>query len=293
VYELAHVHSNTMPISLFGAPPKIEYNPTLGMHDTVQAFNSDSVTGSPGMQGTRIDALGLFGYTERVWDGKGTFDPSAVRYYGGYRQADVKPTPAAPLEKLGVDKIPPIVTSAVLLDARTYIGHGRAMRAAEQIHSKDIQGMVKAQGLAWRGLLPGDAVYIYTGWEDNWREPATDQRYFTGSPGLATDAVKYLGSRSIVLVALDNPFTDPMQIDREARNEGVPAEIFFSAHHFNLTQNGIYQVQNAHLAELAKDRVWLSCTMVLPSRDFGSAATPVRPVAIGTPASRQPQPASR
>ena len=52
-------------------------------------------------------------------------------------------------------------------------------------------------------------------------------------------------------------------------------------HH--LTQSGIYQIQNANLGALAKDKVWLSCTIILPLRAQGDAGSPVRPVAIGAP----------
>jgi kynurenine formamidase len=48
-----------------------------------------------------------------------------------------------------------------------------------------------------------------------------------------------------------------------------------------LAQAGIYLVENAKLDELAADKVWTSCVMVLPLRDKGAAGSPVRPVAIG------------
>ena len=34
---------------------------------------------------------------------------------------------------------------------------------------------------------------------------------------------------------------------------------------------------------IANDKVWTSCTMILPIREKGSAGSPVRPVAIGVP----------
>jgi kynurenine formamidase len=49
---------------------------------------------------------------------------------------------------------------------------------------------------------------------------------------------------------------------------------------------GIYHIENAKLDELAADKVWTSCTMILPLREKGAAGSPVRPVAIGVPASR-------
>ncbi len=55
------------------------------------------------------------------------------------------------------------------------------------------------------------------------------------------------------------------------------------AHHHNLTQSGIHQIQNANLAALADDKVWTSCTIILPLRSRGGSGSPVRPVAIGAP----------
>ena len=53
-------------------------------------------------------------------------------------------------------------------------------------------------------------------------------------------------------------------------------------HHYNLTQSGIHQIQNMKLDELAKDKVWTSCTIILPLRSKGASGSPVRPVAIGS-----------
>jgi kynurenine formamidase len=35
---------------------------------------------------------------------------------------------------------------------------------------------------------------------------------------------------------------------------------------------------------MARDKVWLSCTIILPLRTQGAAGSPVRPVAVGAPA---------
>ena len=57
-------------------------------------------------------------------------------YYGGHTQKDVKPTPDSPLLKLGIDKIPPLVTTAVLLDARAFVGKGQAMGDGQTRHRR-------------------------------------------------------------------------------------------------------------------------------------------------------------
>jgi len=200
----------------------------------------------------------------------------------------VKPTPDSPLQKLGIEKVPPIITTAVLLDAKTHLGGGSAMQPGQAVTAKDIEAMLKAQGLESRGLVPGDVLYIYTGWGDNWKDPDTEKFYYTKGPGLSYDAAKYIGEKQVVLLALDNPFTDPVADGflqgKAPPPAGAPEGLPFSIHHTNLTQSGIYQIQNANLGALAKDKVWLSCTIILPLRAQGDAGSPVRPVAIGAPA---------
>jgi kynurenine formamidase len=287
VYEASRVRSDTMPLSPFSGAYVYKYNPTTVLPGTQHAFNMDSVTGDAGQQGTQIDALGHFAVLPQAWDGKSESPADGAVYYGGYKQADVKPTPDSPLLKLGMDKVPPIVTSAVLLDAKTYVGKGEPMKPGQLVTAADIQGMLKAQGLARRGVMPGDVLYVYTGWGDFWRDPDTEKFYYTKAPGLSYDAARYLGERRIVAVALDTPFVDPVnegQLQGKAgAAAGTPQSLPFAVHHHMLTQAGIHHIENANLSEMARDKVWTSCTMILPALEKGSAGSAVRPVAIGVP----------
>jgi kynurenine formamidase len=287
-YELSHERSNTMPMSPFGAPLKYEYRPTVGIPTTRHAFNGEHVvSGEPGAQGTQMDALGHFAVLPEPWTGEGEFPAAGAEYYGGQSQDQVKPSPDSPLQMLGIEQAPPIVTSAVLLDAKTHLGNGEPLQPGQTIARADIEAMIEAQGLGWRGILAGDVVYIYTGWGDNWQDPANESKYYTMGPGLAYDAAQYLEEKAVVLVALDNPFTDPVnegQLTGAAPPpEGAPEGLPFAVHHHNLSQAGIHNIQNAKLDELAGDRVWTSCTMILPLRSRGASGSPVRPVAIGAP----------
>src|SRR5262245_8018928 len=287
-YETSHLRSNTMPQSPFGVPLRDKYRPTVGIPGTVHAFNGEeTVSGEPGAQGTQMDAIGHFAALPEAWDGKGEFPADKATYYGGYKQSDIKPTPDSPLQKLGIEKVPPIVTTAVLLDAKAYLGKGKAMQPGEAVTAKDIEGMLKAQGLESRGLLPGDVLYIYTGWGDNWKDPDTEKFYYTKGPGLAYDAAKYIEQKAVVLVALDNPFTDPVAEGflqgKAPPAEGTPPGLPFAIHHQNLAVAGIHNIQNANLGAMAQDKVWVSCTIILPLRTQGASGSPVRPVAIGAP----------
>lgn len=287
-YELSHVRSNTMPMSPFGQPLVFESTPSVSLPGTRHVFNGELVKGGePGAQGTQMDAIGHFAFYDNVWDGKGAAPVNEAHYYGGYTQADVKPTPDSPLLKLGIEKAPPIITSAILLDAKTYKGKGEAMKPGELVTAADIAGMLKAQGLESRGILPGDVVYIYTGWGDNWSDPDTEKSYYSKGPGLAVDAAKYLAEQKVVLIALDNPFTDAVADGQLAQKamppQGMDQGLPFLIHHTNLAVTGTHQIQNANLTAMAADKVWTSCTMILPLRERGHAGSPVRPVAIGVP----------
>lgn len=287
-YELSHIRSNTMPQSPFGTPLVDKYRPTVGIPGTRHAFNGEeTVSGEAGAQGTQMDALGHFAVLPQAWDGKGEFPSDKATYYGGYTQKQVKPSPDSPLLRLGIEKVPPIITTAVVLDAKTYVGKGQPMAPGAIVTAAQIEEMLKAQKLNERGILPGDVVYIYTGWGDGWKDPDTEKTYYTKGPGLAYDAAKYLEEKQVVLVALDNPFTDPvpegMLQGKSKPAEGTPAGLPFAIHHHNLVQAGIHNIQNANLGELVRDRVWLSCTIILPLRSQGGSGSPVRPVAIGVP----------
>jgi kynurenine formamidase len=285
VYELSHLRSNDMPSSPWAAPIRYEHAPTSGMPNSIFAWHpGTTVTGISGAQGTQMDAFGHWGYLDEIWDGTGDFPSEKAKYYGGFKQSDVNPSSDLPLQKLGIDKAPPIITSAVLLDAKTHLGKGEPMKPGQQIHGMDIEDMLEAQGLAWRGLLPGDVLYIYTGWSDHWEEDF----YYDGGPGLSFDAAKYLKTKMIVLVALDNPFTEAVNLGQFAGKAnpppGAPSDVAHApAHYQNLSQSGIHQIQNIALAQMAADKVWTSCTIILPIKVAGAAGAPVSPVAIGEP----------
>jgi kynurenine formamidase len=287
-YELSYLRSNTMPQSPFAVPLRENRRPTVGVPGTRHAFNTDeTVSGDPGQQGTQMDALGHFSVLPEPWDGKSEFPSGRAAYYGGYTQDQVKPAPDAPLQRLGIDKVPPIVTTAVLLDAKAHLGGGKPMEPGALVTAENIEAMLKAQGLASRGLMAGDVLYVYTGWGDNWKDPDTEKFYYTKGPGLGYDAAKYIEQKGVVLLALDNPFTDPVADGflqgKAPPPSGTPPGLPFAIHHHNLTQAGIYNIQNANLGAMAQDKVWLSCTMILPLRSAGAAGSPVRPVAIGAP----------
>jgi kynurenine formamidase len=289
-YELSQVRSNTMPLSPFAGPYQQKPKPTSGIPGSAHAFNSETINegAEPSQQGTQFDALGHFAVRAQPWDGKTPLEDEKITYYGGFAQKEVKPTPDSPLLKLGMEKVPAIVTSAVLLDAKALVGGGKSMNAGDVVTAKHLEAMLKAQGLARRGILPGDVVYVYTGWSEHWQDPDVDKTYYAAAPGLAYDAARYLADKRIVAIGLDTPFIDAipegMLQGKSGPAAGTPPNLPFAIHHHMLSQAGIHHIENAKLDRMARDKVWLSCTMVLPLLEKGAAGSALRPVAIGAPA---------
>jgi kynurenine formamidase len=290
-YELSHILSDTMPSSPFAQELKVAASPTTGIPGTRHVGNKEMLTGEFTQQGTHLDALGHFGVLPEVWAGLEPLPLANATYHGGLTQAEVKPAPEKRLVRLGVENVPPIFTTAILLDAEREFGAGAPLSAGFSIDAEHIETMLHAQGLAQRGILPGDVVYIHTGWGKFWADPvAENSDYYRKGPGLGFSGAEYLAGKNVVLVGLDNPFTDPVNGGQLSGLASPPADmpegLPFGTHHFNLVKAGVLQMQNMRLLELARDRVWISCTVILPLRLAGCSGSPVRPISIGKP-SRQ------
>ena len=288
--EVSKLMDPAAPQSPFAAPWSLTPNPTLFFGATGvtpdsgraifgHAANGEVVCGDLGGQGTQMDALGHFGFIN---------EPGAApTYFGGLTQSEVVgPTG---LIRLGIDKAEPIITSVVMLDAAQYLNHGTALAPGYAMTQADIEHILSAQGLAERGLQAGDVVFIHTGYGAEWASsPST---YYTQGPGLSHEAAVFLASHKIVLVGLDNPFTDatvnepgvgpfpPMPSWEHGDNPWLP----FGVHHHHLTQAGVHQIQNLQLTDLAQKKIHLGAVFILPIRFKGGSGSPVRPVVIGHP----------
>tara|TARA_B100000965_G_scaffold319191_1_gene280053 strand:- start:2075 stop:3091 length:1017 start_codon:yes stop_codon:yes gene_type:complete len=286
-YELSYERSPTMPKSPFAGDYEPKFLPPVGLPGSIQVYNMDVLNENvnDGNQGTQMDAFGHFSHTEKTWDGESELITSQAKYFGGFRQEEVKPSPESPLLKLGMETVPPIVTSAILLDVRKYVFNGKSMEAGQYVTIEHLEKTLELSGLSKRGILPGDVVLINTGWSDNYEDPDISKVYYSYAPGISYATAEYLGSNQVVAVGLDTPFVDavpnPDSATQYEMPGGMPEGLSFPVHHYFLTQAGIYTLENLKLDELSKDSVTQSCVMILPLLSRGSAASPIRPVAIG------------
>tara|TARA_B100001057_G_scaffold21056_1_gene19497 strand:+ start:235 stop:1251 length:1017 start_codon:yes stop_codon:yes gene_type:complete len=288
-YELSYKRTSSMPLSPFAGEYKPKFLPEIPWAGSRQVFTMDVLNENvnDGNQGTQMDALGHFGYTDEVWNGEGEADLSSLKYFGELDGKTVKPTPESPLKKLGIESVPPIITTAVFLDVRKHIFNGKAMKAGEYVTVKHIEDTIAKSNIKDRGILPGDVVLINTGWSDNYQDPDELGVYYTKAPGVSYNLVKYLSDKKVVGVGLDTWGVDTFAEEDEYGPERSqnPEGIANPAHHYFLTQSGVHTLENFNLKDLAKDSVDLSCVIILPLMTQGSSASPLRPVAIGAPTS--------
>ena len=286
-YELSYKRTASMPLSPFAGEYKPKFLPEIPWAGSRQVFTMDVLNENvnDGNQGTQMDALGHFGYTDEVWNGDGEADLSSLKYFGELNGKEVKPTPGSPSKKLGIESVPPIITTAVFLDVRKHIFNGKAMKAGEYVTVQHIEDTIKKSNVKDRGILPGDVVLINTGWSDNYQDPDDLGIYYTKAPGVSYNLVKYLSDKQVVGVGLDTWGVDTFAEEGEYGPERSqnPEGIANPAHHYFLTQSGVHTLENFNLKDLAKDSVDLSCVIILPLMTQGSSASPLRPVAIGVP----------
>jgi kynurenine formamidase len=97
--------------------------------------------------------------------------------------------------KLGIEKIPPVVTRGVFVDA----ARSGPRTADDPVRVDELKSLVSAAGVELRA---GDALLVRTGWLAAARAGEADA---TAWGGLHFDCGAWLAEREVVLVGADNP----------------------------------------------------------------------------------------
>lgn len=220
---------------------------TLG--ETKLTYNDDIVMGWMGV-GSQLDGLAHIGI-----DG--------VYYNGNKAQDFAQPTGAT---KLGVEKVPPIVTRGVLINMARHRGVDM-MKEGDAITVGDIEAASKSQNVAIR---EGDVVLFHTGWLSIIEKDP--KRFGAGEPGIDAGAAEWLSARGVVAVGADTwgvevvPFVDPKRV--------------FEAHQILLAKNGVYILENMATQRLVADNVNEFMFVLGAPRYVGGIQAIINPVAI-------------
>lgn len=174
--------------------------------------------------GTQIDSLAHLGIS-------GTF----------YNQNKAKDFVAVTgVKKLGIAKIPPIVTRGVLFDAAKFKGKASLVEG-DVITADDIRQMQEKSGIKIR---EGDVVVFHTGWLDMLGKDS--KRYAAGEPGIDAKAAAYLATLNPVAVGADTWGVESVPFKTKRIWEG---------HQILLAKNGIYILETLDTREMIKDGV--------------------------------------
>lgn len=262
-YRLGRDYEAGMP--LFGARAfvlRIPGSPTggvLGKNKVV--WHDEFLATEIGQVGTQFDGLGHIGAAIGE-----PGDKAAMRFYNGVTEAEM--ASATGLQKLGVEKVKPLVTRGILLDIAGL--KGRMLHEGEEITVADLQGALMRQGLAEAVITPGDVVLIHTGWGDLWMKD--NARYGAGEPGIDIEAAMWLVAKQVALVGAD---TWGVEV-----GPNPDAELAFPVHQELITKNGIFLQENLDLSALVADQAWEFLYVFAPVPIKGATGSPGSPIAI-------------
>ena len=198
--------------------------------------------------GTHVDALCHAWYDDKL--------------YNGYLGDTLRSTTGA--ARLGVEKMPPVVTRGVLLDLVRL--KGRLLADGESIGRADLEAAAAAAG-----VMPGrgDAVLLRTGWLE--AQKSVKQPSFNEEPGIDLAAALWLADAEVAVVGADNFAIEVLPF---------PAGKVFPVHQRLIRDFGVVLLEGLMLDPLVASgrHEFMFVASALPI--VGATGSPLSPVAI-------------
>ncbi|HXT82066.1 MAG TPA: cyclase family protein [Acetobacteraceae bacterium] len=200
--------------------------------------------------GTHIDALGHFSKGDML--------------YNGNRAADVVTDWG--LDRLGIEHAPPMITRGLLFDVAGSTGRPH-LDPGHTVTPDDLKRAADAGGFA---VEPGDIALIRTGWGRYFG--IDNARYLEGEPGIDVPAARWLIDQGITAIGADNMAVEVLP--NPAKGVAMPV------HQFALAECGVYLIENLALEEIAQERIYAACFILLATKIRGATGAPVRPIVL-------------
>lgn len=184
------------------------------------------------------------------------------RLFNNYREDTIRSTSGA--TRLGVEKMPPVVTRGVLLDVVAL--RGRPLGGGEVVTREDLQACLASARIT---LEPGDAVLLHTGWLAAQQGVADVD--FNAEPGIDHAAGLWLAQQDVALIGADNYAVEVLPFA-----EGT----VFPVHQCVIRDFGIPLLEGLQLETLVATgrREFLFVAAALPI--VGATGSPLTPLAI-------------
>ena len=141
------------------------------------------------------------------------------------------------------------------------------MRVGEVVTAEDLDGALRKEGVS---IGEGDVVLLRTGHWQLWMKD--NEAFSKGEPGLGVAAARWLCDRKITLVGSDCWATEVVPPENKDRP--------FEVHQLLIVRNGIYNLENLDLEQLARDKVYEFAFIFAPLPLKGATGSPGNPIAV-------------
>jgi kynurenine formamidase len=224
--------------------------------------NEEIVITELGQVGTQLDAFAhqIYGgeYYNCITDHEMSFSEGGNDLSAGARQG---------FPKLGVEKIPDIMTRGVLIDVAA-LKNADMLPGGYVITADDLQQALAKEKLK---LETGDAVLIHTGWGKFYTVRDKD-KYLKSSPGIGIEAGEWLIQQNPMLVGTDTCCVEVRPYPGQKVN--LPIHAMF------LIVNGVYLVENLKLEQLAAEHAYETAYIMTPLKIEGGTGSTIAPIAV-------------
>jgi kynurenine formamidase len=184
--------------------------------------------------------------------------------YNGFPSNAIRSTTGA--ARLGVEKMPPIVTRGLLLDLASAAG-----KPLPDGHAIGRAALEEAAARAGVSPGPGDAVLIRTGWLEAQEGRPARLVSFDAEPGLDVEGALWLAEASVALVGADNFAIEALPF---------PAGTVFPVHQRLIRDHGVPLLEGLVLRPLAEAGATEFLFMAAPLPIAGATGSPLSPVAV-------------
>ncbi len=225
--------------------------------------NEEIVITELGQVGTQLDAFAhqIYGgeYYNCITNHDMSFpDAASTELSAGARQG---------FPKLGVEKIPDIMTRGVLIDVAG-LKNVDMLQGGYVITPDDLQQALAREKVK---LEPGDAVMINTGWGKQYTVKDKD-KYLKSSPGIGIEAGEWLIKQNPMLVGTDTCCVEVRPYPEQKMN--LPIHAMF------LIDYGVYLVENLKLEQLASAHAYETAYIMTPLKIEGGTGSTIDPIAV-------------
>lgn len=185
------------------------------------------------------------------------------RFYNGHRACDIVEEWGT--SKLGIDRVPPVVTRGILLDMVRR--RGRLLGRGELITLDDVHAALHDGDVT---VERGDVVLFHTGWGALWEsDPA---QFTSGQPGIGMAVAQWLVEQRVAMTGADTWSFGAVPGEDPERPFLVPQTLN--------VRHGLFIMENLATEVLAEAGVYEFMFVLTHHKTRGSTAAIIAPAAV-------------